>query len=275
MADWQGYGGIALAGGGGDSIFRPFVLILSFVALAGLLLVAFANMFNEAGRVRGDDTLPDLENVFGDYMTTPFTPSVAVSSDGNGSYMTNASVVSKVPKGETGGFPFDNKDKRVYVVRDNEYYGKHTYHEGSIGTNIVIPQPWTLYKDFIGIKRTSSDWVGGKVHRYAIPLETFVKNFDPETNTSQFYFPLSGSNYTILLKLTDNNTNRIWWNNYTIYLGYNFLNNQHVNFWTAIKMMYTGTIPNCNYYINKMLQAIVVFSSVFIIYEMATRILPF
>ena len=250
-----------MGGGGGDAIFRPFVLILSFIALAGLLLAAFAQMFTEASAIKGDDSLPDLANVFGDYTTTPYDPTY-------GRNVTNASVVHKVPKGETGGFAFDSNDKRVYVVRDNEQYQAHQ-------PNLLIAKTWTQYTDFIGIKRTSSDWVGGKVHRWAIPLETFVKNFDSETNTSQVYFPLSGTNYTILLKLMDNNTNRIWWNNYTIYLGANFLTNQKVNFWTAIKMMYTGTIPNCNYIVNKMLQAIVVFSSLFIIFEMAVRILPF
>ena len=248
-----------MGGGGGDAIFRPFVLILSFVALAGLLLVAFAHMFTEGSAIRGDDSLPDLANVFGDYTTTPYDPSY-------GRNVTNASVVHSVPKGEHGGLTFDSNDKRVYVVRDNDQYGSGSQY---------VADCWKEYKNFIGIKRTSSDWVGGKVHRWAIPLETFVTNFDSETNTSQVYFPLSGSNYTILLKLMDNNTNRIWWNNYTIYLGTNFITNEKVNFWTAIKMMYTGTIPNCNYFVNKMLQAIVVFSSLFIIFEMAVRILPF
>jgi len=251
-----------MGGGGGDAIFRPFVLILSFVALAGLLLVLFAKPMAEGSHVRGDDSLPDLVGMFGDYETTPYEPTY-------GRNVTNSSVVHKVPKGETGGFTFgtgaDPTDKRVYVVRNNEQYGSGSQY---------VADCWKQYKDFIGIKRQSSDWVGGVVHRYAIPLEVLVKNFDPETNTTQFYFPLSGSNYTILLKLMDNNTNRIWWNNYTIYLGYNFLKNEKVNFWTAIKMLYTGSIPDCNYYINKMIQAVVVFSSAFMIFEMAVRILP-
>lgn len=248
-----------MGGGGGDSIYQPFVLTLSFVALVGLLLTVFAHTFAEGSALRGDGSLPDLANVFGDYTTTPYTPI-------DGLPVTNASVVHSVPKGEHGGLEFDSADKRVYVVRDNDQYGSGSQY---------VADCWKQYKDFIGIKRTSSDWVGGKVHRFAIPLETFVKNFDPETNTTQVYFPLSGSNYTILLKLWDNNTNRIWWNNYTVYLGANFLTNEKVNFWTAIKMMYTGSIPNCNYYINKMIQAIVIFSSLFIIFEMAVRILPF
>lgn len=239
---------------GGEQVFRPFVLILTFVILGGLVLAGFSQMFFSSANSGGG--IDDPENILGlwDYeMYTPIT----------GYNITNSSILNYWPEGERGNLSFDSGDKWVYIVRNNKDYDPESKHL------------WEKYKDFIGVKRKADDLQGGKVYRYVVPLERFQAEFDADNNQSRIGFALSGSNYTIFIKCMDNNTNRIWWNNYTLFLGRSYFQSGHVNFLQAIKMIMTGDIPNFNPQLSILIAVIVDVTIIFVAYTMVSRIIPF
>jgi hypothetical protein len=238
----------------GERIFRPFLVILAFIILTGFLLISFNHLFTASDSL----DIPEVSATLGDWDVTMFTPT-------DGYEVTNASVRHNVPDGQKGGFEFDSADKRVYVIRDNDVYNSGSPYNA---------KAWTKYKDFIAIKRKADDLVGGKVFRVAIPLQKIVLNFDHETNISATDFVMSGSNYTLFIKTWDNNTNRIWWNNYTVYLGKGLLKSNHLDFWSAIRMVLFAQIPNCNPIVNVMVSVMVDLSLIFIGIQLAMRIFP-
>ena len=144
---------------GGETVFRPFVLILTFICLAGFLLVGFKHMFSASSTMEKPE---DLTATLGCWEITLFSPTY-------GANVTNSTIYNRMPTGETGGFAFDSADKRVYVVRDNL-----DYKEGST-------KVWERYNSYIGIKRTADDLVGGKVYRYSVSLNYIVAHLDRET----------------------------------------------------------------------------------------------
>lgn len=244
----------------GERLMRPFIIILIFVVIGAFTLAACSSFFASAPSSSIDIKSDEMKSSLGVWTYTFYTADSGWSDQYN---VTNSSVLDHWPEGMTGPMPFDSGDKEVYVVRDSEDY--------SPGSDKV----WKQYEDYIGVKRKGDSILwgdhGGKVHRYAAPLEKFVQNFDPDTNTSRVDFSMTGKNYSLFLKLWDNNTNRIWWNNYSIYLASSIMQT-NTDIFAVMGMIMTAQIPNCNPVINLMLACVVDFSIIFLAVNMILRI---
>lgn len=247
----------------GERVMRPFVLIIVFVVTAAFALGSLGKFFTSGAAI--DATGDDMKTLIGVWDYSFYTPDNCPSPGWSARHLynvTNDSVISSWPKGETGNMPFDSYDKWVYVVRDSE-----DYEQGS-------DKVWEKFTDYIGVKRKADDLTGGKVYRWAAPIQKFVDNFDKETNISRVDFTMSGKNYSVFLHLMDNNTDRIWWNNYTLHLGASILQT-NMNIWAAIGMIMTAQIPNCNPIINLLVACVVDITIAFVVVNMIMRIIPF
>ena len=205
------------------------------------------------------DSAPDL-NQLGIWDLSLFDPQAGYQVD-------NTTVLDYWPEGETGGLTFgeggDPTDKRVYIVRDSQDYDSDS------------EKVWKKYTDYIGVKRKSAGTITGKWYRFSTPLTTFINGFDPATNTSEVSFYMSGTNDSIVLELVDNNTERISWNNYTIYLGKSIFQEGKVGLWNSIKMVMWGEIPGFDPMMNMALKILLNFTLVFVLFVMISRVIPF
>jgi len=238
----------------GEKVFQPFMTIMIFV-IVGAFMLAMCSQFFKSGEAVSNEA-DDNQSILGMWNYTFYEPLDGYEVD-------NSTVLDHWPDGETGGLTFgdddDPNDKRIYIVRDSE-----DYKQGS-------DKVWKKFPDYIGIKRKADDVLGGKVYRWAAPLEKFVANFDKETNVSQVDFSMSGHNYTIFLELVDNNTDRIWWNNYTIRLAATVFQDD-LSVWAAIGLIMTADLPGCNEYINILLACVVDFAMIFVVINLVLRI---
>jgi len=244
--------------GTNEQVFRPFILILGFVILTGFLLMSFAHMFTASSSL---DKPKDVGSFYGLWEVTRFNP-----TDGFEVHNWTIQNHHVYPTEATYIFtdPATSDLKYVQIIRNNK-----DYDPGSTDW-------WKMYNDYIAIERNTgtpgewdSDWNGA-----VIPYQKIVDNYDTEANLSIVNFDLSGSNNSLIIHTMDNSTVRIWWNNYTMYLGESALQNQRISFWSAVRMVMFAEIPNCNPVVNYMVAAFVDLSLIMIVFVLVRSILP-
>jgi len=252
---------------GGESVFRPFMLMLGVMALFGTvsvtLIQAMTGSVNSINN--GIDRDSYLSGIIGDTSYTIIDP---VTGYNITTALTKDHMVH--PKDATVIFTdtdHSNDKKYVQIIRNNVNYDP---------TSNDI---WKKYNDFISIQRETDAVLSGtfssKWNGAVVSYESIVNNFDWRTNTSVVGFDMSGWNDTLFIHLAWNNTALIWSDHYELFYGWSSLRTGSANLWGTIGMILTAQIPGLDDRIQFVLTSFWLVSLIFVGYVMISRIIPF
>jgi len=254
---------------GGESIFRPFVLLLGVMALfATISATMIQQMTGSAQSVNnGLDKDSFMSDIAG-YMTYNIIDPVwgyNITSAFTSDEMVHPLDATIVYTDNTAGH--DGDKKYIQIIRDNVNYDPNS---GDI---------WKKYKDFISVQREtgaalmgsfSSKWNGA-----VVSFDSIISHYDWKTNTSMVGFDMSGWNDTLFISLAYNNTALIWANSFTLYYGWSTLRSGHVDFWGTIGMILTAQVPGLDDRVQFVLTGFWAISLIFMGFVMVSRIVPF
>ena len=248
---------------GGESVFRPFMLMLGVMALFGTISVTLIQaMTGSAQNINGGiDKDNYLSEIIGSTSYTLIDPDTGYSIT---TAMTKDHMVH--PKDATIVFTdadHSNDKKYVQIIRNNANFDANS-------TDI-----WKKYKDFITVQRETGALWSAKWNGAVVSFESIVSHFDWKTNTSVVGFEMSGWNDTLFIHLAVNNTALIWNNAFTLYYGWSTLRAGKVDLWGTIGMILTAQIPGLNDRVQFILTSFWLVSLIFVGYVMISRIIPF
>lgn len=244
---------------GGETIFKPFVLLFTIIALMVMVVVMVQHTQISATNVLSG---VDLQNAMGEMNYTLIDPQggIVISSAKASDHMV---YPKDAPIVFTDNGPDGHADKKYVQI----IIGNQNYKFGS-------DNMWEKYPSFISVQRQThgfdSKWNGA-----AIPIQAFIDDFDYDTNQTLQSFYLSSMNDTVFLHLMDNNTARIWNSNYTMYYGWATYRTGHINFWSTISLLYTAHIPGMNPTISMFVAVMFWAVTLFMLFTMISRIVPF
>ncbi len=251
--------------GGGEKVARPFVLLLSVMAVFSITIMSITAQMNTSASSVNDSSNPnplDLRNILGDWSYTLIDPE-------GGIHISTANVTSHMHDPRDSHIIFtdaDHNDDKKYlqIIRNNENFDRNS-------SNM-----WERYKDFISVQRHRDPYYGDDWGGASISYDQIVANYEWKTNTSKISFRLSGSqaNDTLFVVLSHNDTTEIWNNNYTLYYGWSVLRAGSIDFWGVIGMVLTAQVPGLEPHVQLLIDAIWIISLIFIGFTMATRISP-
>ena len=245
---------------GGESVFKPFVLLFTMIALMVSVIVMVQHTQISATAVASDK---DLQNMMGEMDYTLIDPVTGI--------LVNAGMATSTmvhPEDAPIEFTDNSPDGHADVKHIQIIIGNQNYKFGS--DNI-----WEKYPSFISIQRRTTGGIDHKWYGAAIPIQGIIENFDYETNQSIMYFHISGKNDTMIFELADNNTARFWGSDYTMFYGWSTFRTEGVDFWETIQLIYTAKLPGMDgtlsFFIAGMFWAV----TLFMLFTMISRIVPF
>jgi type II secretory pathway pseudopilin PulG len=249
---------------GGERVFRPFVILLSVLAIFSIISVMVMSQMAASQRdVNAGQAQTNFQlEALGGYQYTFIDPIA-------GYVITTANTSNQMthPKDSTIVFTDTNHtdygEKYIQIIRNNKNYDPQS------------SDMWKRYKDFISVQRQTDEFF--KANRWngaSISFDAIAAAFDWKTNSSLVRFDLSGKNDTIVLIFPSNNSALLWANNFTIYYGWYKFRAQTVDYWATISMILTAQVPGLDYRIQFLITFIWMFSYVFIAFTLASRLIP-
>jgi hypothetical protein len=249
---------------GGERVFRPFVILLSVMAIFSIISVmVMSQMAVSQHDVNAGQSQTNFQlEALGDYQYTFINPIA-------GYVITTANTSNEMthPKDSTIVFTDPNHteygEKYIQIIRNNK-----NYDPGS-------SDMWTRYKDFISVQRQTDEFL--KANRWngaSISFDAIAAAFDSKTNSSLVRFDLSGKNDTIVIMLSSNNSALLWANSFTMYYGWYKFRAETVDYWATIGMILTAQVPGLDSRIQFLVSFLWMFSYVFIGFTLASRVVP-
>lgn len=261
-----------------ESVMRPFILIIVFVALMAVL-IGGVSQYIVAGSLQSEFHTIDFPFGLSNYT------SIDADTDDEryfydedrevgGYIISEDDVLDYVPHPEDEDpFLFWKADapeeiKYVHVIMDNQNYDPSSNHM------------WKKYKDFIAVRRDTGDLIGERWNGAAIPFTEICDNYwEGEQNASVTDFRLSNSQDTIFafsdVNGSANFTEALYDSDFYLCYGWARFRMEETDFWNAISMLFYNDIPDVSPIINDLIHIFVIAVSVFVIFTMAVRMTPF
>lgn len=261
-----------------ESVMYPFILILALCLVLGFMINGLSQ-YAVSGQM-SQVTFPGMTNPFG---LKNMTTIVADSTDDRyvafesieGYLVSDDDILDYVP------YPTDNdpfifwedddptEKKYVHIIRNNRDYDPDS------------TEMWEMYRDFVAIRRHTDAFAWDpQWNDAAVPFTALAANFNNLTNASTTTFQLSGSQDAIFINSSTgpgltNFTNDLWANNFNIFYGWSLFRLSELDFWGAVAMAFYADIPGVNDTVDWLIHAFVIGAVIFLVFTMATRLIPF
>ena len=271
----------------GDSLMKPFVLLITFVGVT-IVVLASMNNLQHANAISGAENVATGMEAIAGFNYTMFNPKAGnpitwgnVTTSLNDAwsqfaFMPNALTVHSEFYPD-GGSPTGNRAVWIYTIRNNTW-------DPWITSNIPDPIRNALdTKDMLLVcqKYDKKGWFGVKTGtgwRYAvIPFD--VIDSKHEGNISVLPFMLGAENMTafVITEGEENFTDKLFnQNTFTLGLGqlWGLENVGKQSMWKLVGQLLTCSLPDTNYYVN-LLMAISIWAVIaYVAIAMISRFIP-
>lgn len=267
---------------GNEPIIKPFVMIVTLVLMASLLVTGLSRL-NAASDV-SQGLLPNMSTPFGFSNYTfcgvfDMLDPRSITLDGEeGFEVSDDDVLDYVPY-PTDEDPFifvdDEGDKKyVHVIRANRDYDSESADR------------WEMYYDFIAIRRhVDNNKIMDPLGAFdnwddaAIPFSALVDHWDNSTYNSVVNFQLSGNEDSLLVNSTaltvEEFEEDLYDNDFRLFYGWSLFRLNEIDFQSAAAIVLYAELPGVNPYVNWIFHGFIWATVIFIVFEMFTRIWPF